>query len=112
MIVMNKAFYYTSLLLFTGFSVFSCQKSQKKPAESLPADSGKLGYTIQKLDTATLKNPWGMVWLPDGRLLITEKAGEILVFKNDKFTGQKLEGVPAVFNKGQGGLFDIVIHPD
>lgn len=53
-----------------------------------------------------------MAWLPDGRLLVTERAGEILVFKYDKFTGEKLTGVPAVFNQGQGGLLDITLHPD
>jgi aldose sugar dehydrogenase len=45
-------------------------------------------------------------------MLITERAGEILIFKNDKYTGQKLAGVPKVFNKGQGGLLDIKLHPD
>ena len=58
------------------------------------------------------KNPWGMVWLPDGRMLVTERAGEILIFKDDKYTGEKLTGVPAVFAKGQGGLLDITLHPD
>ena len=53
-----------------------------------------------------------MVWLPDGRMLVTERAGEILVFKDDKYTGEKLTGVPAVFAKGQGGLLDITLHPD
>jgi len=53
-----------------------------------------------------------MVWLPDGRMLVTERAGEILVFKNDQFTGEKLAGVPKVLNKGQGGLLDITLHPD
>src|SRR5687768_17341750 len=60
----------------------------------------------------SLKNPWGMVWLPDGRLLVTERAGDVLVFKNNKFTGEKLSGLPTVKNKGQGGLMDIVLHPD
>jgi aldose sugar dehydrogenase len=44
--------------------------------------------------------------------LITEKAGDILVFRNGKFTGEKLSGVPAVVNEGQGGLLDIKLHPD
>ncbi|HEY0670074.1 MAG TPA: PQQ-dependent sugar dehydrogenase [Sphingobacteriaceae bacterium] len=57
------------------------------------------------------KNPWGMTWLPDGRMLVTERAGEILIFNKDKFTGQKLEGVPTVYKQGQGGLFDIQLHP-
>lgn len=68
------------------------------------------GITAQTLYDG-LKNPWGLAWLPDGRMLVTERSGEILVFKNDKFTGEKISGVPAVFNNGQGGLLDIVVHP-
>jgi glucose/arabinose dehydrogenase len=68
-------------------------------------------FTVEKLYDK-LKNPWGMVWLPDGRLLVTERSGEILVFKGDKFTGEKLVGVPEVFNQGQGGLLDIQIDPN
>lgn len=75
------------------------------------AANASSNFTVQKL-YEELKNPWGMVWLPDGRMLVTERSGEILVFKNDKYTGQKLVGVPKVFNEGQGGLMDIKIHPD
>lgn len=60
----------------------------------------------------SLKNPWGMVWLPDGRLLVTQRAGDVLVFKNNRFTGGKLLGLPEIKSKGQGGLMDIVLHPD
>jgi glucose/arabinose dehydrogenase len=73
------------------------------------ADSTR--YTVDKLYEG-FNNPWGMAWLPDGRMLVTEKAGEILVFKNNKFTGEKLSGVPKVFAEGQGGLLDIKLHPD
>ncbi|HRE52895.1 MAG TPA: PQQ-dependent sugar dehydrogenase [Flavitalea sp.] len=73
--------------------------------------ANKTTYTVEKL-YHEFKNPWGMVWLPDGRMLVTERAGEILVFKNDQFTGEKLAGVPKVLNKGQGGLLDITLHPD
>jgi aldose sugar dehydrogenase len=79
------------------------------PATQATPDSSSV--TIDKLYEG-FKNPWGMAWLPDGRMLVTEKAGEILVFKNNKFTGEKLVGVPAVFSDGQGGLLDIKLHPD
>jgi aldose sugar dehydrogenase len=72
------------------------------PAASFKADTLYKGF----------QNPWGMAWLPDGRMLVTEKAGEILVFRDGKFTGEKLSGVPAVADAGQGGLLDIKLHPD
>jgi len=54
--------------------------------------------------------PWGFVFLPDSSMLITEKEGKIIHFKD----GQKLEvqDVPIVYNRGQGGLLDIALHPD
>ena len=106
-------------LLLSFFAVLACQSGSvgedKPAADSIPSftytDSAGQDFTVQKLYT-DFSNPWGMAWLPDGRLLVTERAGEILVFRNDKFTGQKLEGVPAVFNQGQGGLLDIKLHPN
>src|SRR3954468_19692575 len=81
------------------------------PAQGSTGSDSSTNYTVQKLYT-DLRNPWGIAWLPDGRMLVTERSGEILVFKNDQYTGQKLLGVPPVFNEGQGGLLDIAVHPD
>lgn len=106
---MNKSIFYTLSFLITVFTAFSCQAADKN--DQAAKDSAGAGFTVEKL-YKDFKNPWGMVWLPDGRMLVTERAGEILVFKDDKFTGEKLTGVPEVFNKGQGGLLDIKLHPD
>ena len=109
-------FYSFALLAFTGI-LLACQPSDPKATETagqnaVPGtDTAKSNITAQKLYDG-LKNPWGMAFLPDGRLLVTERSGEILVFKGDKFTGEKLSGVPAVFNQGQGGLLDIQLHTD
>ena len=54
--------------------------------------------------------PWGMVFLPDGSMLITEKSGEIIHFKEGEKT--QISNIPAVYNRGQGGLLDIELHPD
>ncbi|MFN4147423.1 MAG: PQQ-dependent sugar dehydrogenase [Runella sp.] len=65
-----------------------------------------------KLDTIAsgLNNPWGIAFLPNGDLLITDRSGEVYrVDKNRKKT--KLEGVPAVVAEGQGGMLDVEIHP-
>jgi len=91
---------------------FSCSRSNSSlPGEPGTADSTGNTFTVQTLYDSLL-NPWGMAWLPDGRMLVTERSGEILVFRDDKFTGEKLSGVPKVFNSGQGGLLDIQLHPD
>ncbi len=57
-----------------------------------------------------LENPWGFTFLPDGSMLITEKSGELIHFKDGKKT--KVSGLPDTQEYGQGGLMDIELHPD
>src|SRR5678815_2787523 len=59
---------------------------------------------------AKLDNPWGMTFLPDGRLLITEKPGRLRIFSDGKLS-EPIGGVPKVAYKGQGGLLDVEIDP-
>ncbi len=106
-------------LLFFGLSTvgISCAPSEE---EGTPAPQPDLKFTTQtqrmtiKVDTlyTSFQNPWGMTWLGDGTMLVTEKKGEILIFKDDKYTGQKVQGLPAVYSNGQAGLLDIATHPN
>ena len=73
-------------------------------------ESEKLTYGVDTL-ADNLKNPWGIAFLPDGKMLVTERAGEVLIFQNDEQLEGKLE-IPDVFVHGQGGLMDIKLHPD
>ena len=59
-----------------------------------------------------LQHPWGMAFLPDGRLLVTEKAGRLRVVTTDGRVGVPLGGLPAVDADGQGGLLDVALDPD
>jgi glucose/arabinose dehydrogenase len=59
-----------------------------------------------------LQSPWGMAFLPDKRLLITEKSGTLLLVSADgRRIEQRINGLPAVADKGQGGLLDVAIDP-
>lgn len=58
-----------------------------------------------------LSNPWGMTFLPDGRMLITERPGRLRIFSNGKIS-PPVSGVPDVYANGQGGLLDVEIDPD
>jgi glucose/arabinose dehydrogenase len=60
---------------------------------------------------AKLDNPWGMTFLPDGRLLITEKPGRLRIYAEGKLS-DPIAGVPTVAYRGQGGLLDVEIDPD
>jgi len=60
-----------------------------------------------------LSHPWGLAFLPDGRMLVTEKAGRMVILSTDgRAIEQQVSGVPAVRSSGQGGLLDIVLDPD
>lgn len=59
-----------------------------------------------------LKSPWGVTSLPDGRLLITEKAGVLRIATTDGKLSEPITGLPAVKLAGQGGLLGITIDPD
>lgn len=90
----------------------SCNSGSPTTTDEAAVDSTVSPNAAVETLYDSLKNPWGMVWLSDGRMLVTERSGEILVFKDDKYTGEKLTGVPEVFAKGQGGLLDIELHPN
>lgn len=59
-----------------------------------------------------LEKPWGMAFLPDGRLLVTEKPGRLRVVGTDGKVGPPLAGIPAVDAAGQGGLLDVALDPE
>jgi aldose sugar dehydrogenase len=58
-----------------------------------------------------LDHPWGMAWLPDGTMLITERSGRLRIVRQGKLDPTPVSGVPAVFVGGQAGLMDVVVHP-
>ncbi|WP_207462594.1 PQQ-dependent sugar dehydrogenase [Azospirillum sp. SYSU D00513] len=58
-----------------------------------------------------LEKPWGIDFLPDGRALITEKAGRLRILKLDGSLSGPLNGTPEVYSEGQGGLMDVAVDP-
>jgi len=69
------------------------------------------GYRLETV-AENLEIPWGLAFLPDGRFLVTEHAGRLRVVSADGQVSAPVEGVPAVYFKSQGGLFDVVIDRD
>ena len=60
---------------------------------------------------AGLANPWGLAFLPDGRMLVTERPGRLRLLSADGRLEGTVAGVPAVLAEGQGGLLDVVLDP-
>ncbi|WP_114748699.1 PQQ-dependent sugar dehydrogenase [Pleomorphovibrio marinus] len=102
-----------TLILILFIILFSCQAPLEEPPQAPIGliDSEKLSFQLDTLYTQ-LENPWGMAWLPDGRMLVTERKGEILVFEDDQFSGNRLNGVPEIHHVNQAGLLDIQLHPE
>src|SRR5690606_18203907 len=67
-------------------------------------------FSVAKV--AQFDAPWAMTFLPDGRLLVTEMAGTLRLYDPASNRSGQISGVPKVVHKGQGGLGDVVLHPD
>ena len=57
-----------------------------------------------------LDHPWSLAFLPDGRMLVTERPGRLSLIGRD-FKRSHIEGVPRVYASGQGGLLEVALHP-
>ncbi|MGB5819711.1 MAG: PQQ-dependent sugar dehydrogenase [Saonia sp.] len=98
---------YSIILLYFFVIAFNYSCAQKADNE-IHTPEKSIFSAVLFVDQ--LQIPWGMAFLPDGSLLITEKSGEIIHFKD----GKKVDigNVPEVYVRGQGGLLDIELHPD
>jgi aldose sugar dehydrogenase len=59
-----------------------------------------------------LDTPWGLAFLPDGRLLVTERSGHLRIIANGKLLPEPVKGTPEVWARQDGGMLDIALHPD
>ena len=62
--------------------------------------------------TEGMVHPWSMAWLPNGDMLITEKPGRLRIVRDGQLLPEAIPGTPEVFYEGQGGLFDVLPHPN
>lgn len=81
------------------------------PAGTEPAATTNSGKPFAEMVVADFDSPWAMTFLPDGRMLVTEKAGQLLLVAADGKSRVTLATLP-VDSAGQGGLMDVVLAPD
>jgi glucose/arabinose dehydrogenase len=93
----------SALICAASLLVSGCSASD---AQVLPSSAG--GLNVETVARG-LENPWALAFLPDGRVLVTERPGRMRVVGKDGKLSPPIAGVPKVFASGQGGLHDVVL---
>ena len=76
-----------------------------------PFDSEQHDFRLVRV-VQGLEQPWSLAFLPDGRMLVTEKAGRLRMVAGGKLLAEPIAGLPQVTVHGQGGLHDVALHPE
>jgi glucose/arabinose dehydrogenase len=87
------------------------QTPQNGPAQRSPQPKSIAGKVSAETVAEGLEHPWALAFLPDGRILVTERPGRLRIVGKDGKLSSPLGGVPAVQAQGQGGLLDVAIDP-
>ena len=96
-------------IVMLSVALFTSALAQDRPAV---INSEKHSFRLVTL-LPGLENPWSVAFLPDGRMLVTERAGRLrLVGQDFRLDPKPISGLPDVVSQGQGGLFDVVLHPE
>ncbi len=99
------------LVLIPAFLLLSCSESGIENDSADLIRSEKMDFFVDTLAT-DLENPWGMAFLPDGRILIAERPGRLRIMEDDVLLEESIAGLPEIWDHGQGGLLDVMLHPD
>ena len=104
----------------------ACSENNDAAATSAPAGSGDAtlqealaeaapeGNVALNIETLAegLVNPWSIAFLPDGSMLVTERAGRLRVIRDGNLVDAPVTGTPEAYVEGQAGYFDVFPHPD
>lgn len=101
----------TALVLVACNGASNANGALSESAAAPAAAVAKTGKPFVSTEIAKFDEPWAMTFLPDGRLLVTEKEGKLKVLDVASKRVGEVSGVPAVDYGGQGGLGDVVLHP-
>lgn len=93
----------------TGYA--NANANQAAAQQSVAASPAAATHVFEKKAVGQFAEPWAMAFLPDGQLLVTERAGALQLFNPQTQQSRAVAGVPEVVYGGQGGLGDVVLHP-
>ena len=101
----------SSACLLAALLSSGCGGSGSGPAPQAAPPPVAVPVRVEQV-TAQLQNPWSLAFLPDGRMLVSERAGRLRYVDASGAVSAPLTGVPAVRTDGQGGLLDVIAGPD
>ncbi len=103
-----------AMVIFIREKAEAARRDQTIFAKPLPDTPVKSELHTFKVETVVegVETPWSVAFLPDGRMLVTEKIGRLRIVENGKLLPQPVAGIPKVWSDGQGGLLDVAPHPD
>lgn len=101
--------YLTAVFLGALYLGLAAIPGHAQDAARLPSSAGPLD--VQTVASG-LENPWGLAFLPDGRMLVTERAGRLRIVSRNGTVSSPVIGVPPVLASGQGDLLDVALAPD
>ena len=97
----------------TAFTLALTSVMLASPAISQPQIQHSVHHDYRVVTVAEgLMNPWSMAFLPNGDMLVTERPGRLRIIRGGKLLPDPVQGVPEVLARGQGGLLDVVLHPN
>lgn len=102
----HKIAIFFTLLMSSGATMAQSDAMQQVEMK------GSKGSALTGEVLATFEQPWAMTFLPDGHSLVTEKTGGLWLLDEDQQKRFEVSNVPEVTARGQGGLGDVIIHPD
>ncbi len=113
---MKNAFTYTlsisllALFLFaSGWSAAAITEAAGSERDSFTSNSQYTDLRVTKV-AGDLEHPWSVAFLPDGRMLVTERPGRLNIIDNGQV--RRVDGLPEIHARGQGGLMEVVLHPE
>lgn len=99
------------LIVLLIFNLTACESEQKIiPSQNIHSSEANEKFSIERL--AQFNEPWALQELPNGQLLVTEKSGLLKLFNPSTKQYVNVLNVPKVAYGGQGGLGDVVLHPE
>lgn len=102
-------------LISTLFVIACGQASKTRPEDDIYTTQAKPGNVVKfRLETVAsgLEVPWAFAWLPDGRMLLTERPGRVRIIAKGQLRAEPVYTVPDVEPSSESGLMDISLHPD